>query len=89
MKNLTAIFIFCIAQISFSQEVNPKWNKVSKSELELKSCPFDSTADAMVLSKTGNLTFLYVDDIGWKYKIEVTKRVKIFNTEGKNMVTFP
>ncbi|MEM9329577.1 MAG: DUF3857 domain-containing protein, partial [Bacteroidota bacterium] len=38
----------------------------------------------MVLGHTGSLTFFYSDDKGWGYKIDIVKRVKIFDTDGKD-----
>ncbi|SNS81564.1 Transglutaminase-like superfamily protein [Ekhidna lutea] len=85
MKNLISLFtLFFLFHVSIAQDINSRWGKVSKEELQMTQCPFDSTADAMVLSKTGELTFSYSDEKGWRYSIEVTKRVKIFNADGKS-----
>lgn len=81
---ITLFSLLFLTFISHSQDFNPKWGKVSKEELQLDLCTFDSTANAMVLSKTGFLTFNYSNDKGWQYEIDVVKRIKIFNTDGKS-----
>jgi len=56
-----------------------KFGKVTDQELNLASCDFFPAAKSMILGEFGDLKFRYDDDKGWQYKLQVTKRVKIFD----------
>lgn len=64
-----------------AQNFITKFGQCSQDELDLKACPFDSTADAMVLHDIG---FLYFEVIGEKYQTVFERRtkIKIFNKAG-------
>jgi len=62
-----------------------EFKEVTKAELQEKFHPQDSTAPAAVLYEKGYLTMRYDD--GWNYHLEVTKRVKIYNSEGFDYAT--
>ena len=68
---------------SFAGNPVIKFGKVTKEDLLLKECEFSPGADAMILGETAKLKFGYSDDKGWQYKITITRRIKIFNTQGK------
>ncbi|MEM9337961.1 MAG: DUF3857 domain-containing protein [Bacteroidota bacterium] len=88
MKYLIAtLLVTGITCYSFSQRADLKFGKVSKDELTLKECDFYPDADAMVLGDKGVLKFMYHSDKGWQYGIEITRRIKIFNVQGKEHAT--
>jgi len=73
------IFLFFISNSYAQKPKSPvKWGDVPKSDLEMKICPLDSSAEAMVLSDFG---YSYFDDelniIFYRHL-----RVKIFNKQG-------
>lgn len=67
----------------YSQEFEIK--DISKKELQEKFHPRDSVAPAATLFEKGELTMNFND--GWQYKLEVTKRVKIYNSDGYKYAT--
>ncbi len=80
---IIATLLLLISFSNYAQEF--KFKDVSKAELEEKFHPKDSTASAAVLYENGYLTMRYDD--GWLYELEVTKRVKIYNSEGYDYAT--
>jgi hypothetical protein len=77
VKNLFALILLFSITIH-AQEF--EFKEVSKEELKQKFHPEDSTAVAAVLWEEGSLSMRYDD--GFVYDLEVTKRVKIYNTDG-------
>ncbi len=82
-------FLFFIFSINlFAQEVDLEEfeiEDVTKEELLQSYHPKDSSAPAATLFKIGYLTMRYDD--GWVYKLEITKRIKIYNQEGYDYAT--
>ncbi len=74
--------LFCVGH-SVAQKTPIKFGKVTEEELALKECSFYPQADAMVLGKSGRLHFIYHQEKGWQYELEVTVRKKIFTAKGK------
>ncbi len=70
---LLAIYFSCIYSTSFSQ-TPLKWGKVSNSEAKLTVCPYDSTAQAVVLADYGKITIDYGHIV-----IERHRRIKILD----------
>ncbi|VXD19825.1 conserved hypothetical protein [Marinoscillum sp. 108] len=60
-----------------------KFGKLDMQELTLKECSFYPEAKAMVIAEYGDLRFNYLND-NWTTKFTITRRIKIFTTEGKN-----
>lgn len=89
MKNLKISYALLIIALTFStigikaQEYNTKFGKVSQEEMDLKACPFDTMAEAMVLHDIGYLSF---EIIGEKYQtlFERRMRIKVFKKAGLN-----
>ena len=83
MKNL---FLACFLSV-FCLPLNAqkKLRKVSKSELKEQNHPKDATADAAVLYDFTEISYRY--DKVWKYDMEATKRVKVYNKKGYNEAT--
>ncbi len=86
INKLTLASIFLMVALNLFAQFDSKFGKVSKEELELKECSFDSSANSMILSQTGNLWFYYNDvKEGWQFKVEITKRIKVFNKLDKDI----
>ncbi|MDW3192469.1 MAG: DUF3857 and transglutaminase domain-containing protein [Cytophagales bacterium] len=82
MKKITYLFLL-ISFYTHAQKTSFKFGKVSAEELKMSECAFFEEADAMVLGRIGRLRFKN-ENQGFIYEIEITKRIKIFNTEGKD-----
>jgi hypothetical protein len=68
-----------ISSTSFSQKRPFKFGKVSEDEIKMEKCEFYEEANSMILGEFGNIKFIYDDNSkGWKYKMEVEVRKKIF-----------
>lgn len=80
----TTIF-FIISQLIISQ--NYKVGKVSKSELQEKVYPLDSSANAAFLYRNRKTYFKYSQGDGFKIITEVHERIKIYNHEGFKWAT--
>lgn len=83
MKKITTTILTLFITIScFSQEI--KFGKVSKTELEEKLYPNDSTADAAYLYRYRKTHYKYDQNIGFEVVTEIHNRVKIYTKEGFN-----
>lgn len=86
IKTQLTIFICCIGiSMAFSQDY--KFGKVSKQELQEKFHPKDSSANAAVLYKSENISFLFTQSNGFMQEREVHERIKIYNKEGYDWAT--
>jgi len=74
-----AVLIFFGSNL-FAQEV--KFGKVTKKELEQKTYPADSSANAVVLYKKRDTHYEYNAATGWSLTTEVHERIKLYNKEG-------
>lgn len=86
-KFLTAMFLF-LAWASFCEvkaqktiQTNLKFGNPTKEEMELKVCPYDSSAKAMVLCDLTEVRYVY-DNVSFKVEYTVKKRIKILSQEG-------
>ena len=84
MKNKLILLIVSIFSLTI-QAQDFEFKKVSKAELEEQYHPLDSVAPAATLFEKGHLDFKYTD--GWEYELEVTKRLKIYNSDGYDYAT--
>jgi hypothetical protein len=75
--NTIILFLF-FTNISFSQEPKIKWGEIPKSDLEMKSYPADTNANAVILYDYGESNVN--DDIKLKFTRHL--RVKILNSKG-------
>ena len=86
INKLTLASIFLMVAFNLFAQFDARFGKVSKEELELKECSFDSDANSMILSQTGYLRFIYNDSKSrWQYRIDITKRIKVFNKLDKDV----
>lgn len=80
MKTLSTLFLFtllCFPEFVFTQDVNIKWGKVTKDELELTQCSFDTAASAVILLDVGRIYFN-----SGVATIEYHRRIKILKPDG-------
>jgi hypothetical protein len=82
---LPLLFLGCAMQLSAQttpikiNHVQP-FGKVDIADLELKTCDFESDANALVLFAKGNVYY----DQDFNIVVEYQKRIKIFNEHGKD-----
>jgi len=84
-KIIFTLILFILSQFVISQ--NYKVGKISKSELQEKVYPLDSSANAAFLYKKRNTYFKYVQNEGFKVITEIQERIKIYNHEGYKWAT--
>lgn len=65
-----------------AQKKQPRFGKISKEEMNMKVCEFDTSANAAVIFKYGDAFFQWSDTEGFQYVLDVHIRIKIFNKEG-------
>ena len=80
MKKIALLILILWAPIIWSQKY--KYGKVSKAELEEKTYPLDTTANAAVLYSERKATFEYDKEDGFVLEEKHFKRIKIYNPEG-------
>ncbi|SDK17608.1 Transglutaminase-like superfamily protein [Catalinimonas alkaloidigena] len=78
MKNLLLLPLFLALSLPAGAVGSLKWGKVSKEELALTVCDYDSSAVAVMLDEAGKVTFAYGSDpIIYKHF-----RIKILDDKG-------
>ena len=85
MKNLAhhlhwlfaCLFMLVFLHGNYSQETI-KFGKIDIKDLKMSRCPFDSSADAMVLGDIGKTYFAYDEQEGFMMMFERFVRIKIF-----------
>jgi len=85
MKHLLIVVCSLLFVIGNAQDF--KFGKVSKTELQQKSHPKDSSANAAVLYKREDIYFIYTDDKGFMQHREIHERIKIYNKQGFDWAT--
>lgn len=85
MKKLLLILVVCFSVNSYAQDF--KFGKVSKQELEEKTHPLDSTADAAYLYSNRRTYYDYSTNDGFRVITEIHERVKIYTKEGFDNAT--
>ncbi len=83
MKKL--LFIILLTFNINAQEI--KFGKVSKEELEEKTHPLDSTADATYLLKKRKTYFKFDTNKGFQVVTDYHERIKIYSKDGLNYAT--
>lgn len=79
IRHSLLLILLCTLTInSFSQKYPFKFGKVTEEEMALEKCEFYPDATSMVLGEYGDLSFMYDNNDGWKYKMDVAVRKKIF-----------
>ena len=77
-KILLLLFIFTFT-LSFAQNKDFKFGKVSDNEIKLTEVPFEKSANAVILYEEGKL-----DLSPSNYYLTVKRRIKILNEKGMN-----
>jgi len=75
MKSVLSLLFIFVFTLSFSQDF--EWGKLSQEEIDLRSIPFEPTADAVTLKEYGELKIDYVG-----YELEEHIRIKILSPNG-------
>jgi hypothetical protein len=83
MKSVYRFFLlisglFLITEISFSQKDPIKWGKLSENDINLKFCPYDSSANAIVLCDYGTISYTSGRNVSFTRHT----RIKILSTNG-------
>ena len=84
MRNLHLLPAVLAAICSFplsAQEVQMKYGKISKEDLDMKICASDTAAAALVLFDYGKITFEFTDE-HTRVNLEKHKRIKILKRTG-------
>lgn len=86
MKNLlfTCLLVLGIVQINGQ---NYDFGKVSKTELEEKYHPTDSSASAAILYRNESISFTFSQNTGFTQQKEIIMRIKIYNKDGFDWAT--
>jgi transglutaminase-like putative cysteine protease len=81
------LILVSLNQKLIAQEKQEKmvFGKIDMADLKMTSCPFDSSANAMVLGDIGTSYFDYDDDKGFFLVHERLLRIKIFKKEGYSL----
>lgn len=79
IQNLFLIGALLVAYCGFPQTL--EFKEVNIEMLEKNQSTIDNEAAAEVLYEKGLVTFI-LSDRGWKYQMQVTKRIKIYNKDG-------
>ena len=87
MKNLILIIVISVITTLNIQAQDYDFGKISKSELEEKFYPTDSSANAAILYRSENISFVYSQSSGFRQIKDVAMKVKIYNNEGLDWAT--
>lgn len=89
IKHVLALALLLIANISISQELDIKFGKVDKSDLEMTIYDADSSASAVVLYDYGHSYFNFdKQDYNLQLTFETHVRIKILKKDGLSKGTF-
>jgi len=84
MKKLLILIIITHFTLLSAQSQNFEFGKVSKTTLQEKYHPIDSSASAAIIYKSENIYFNYSQANGFRQIKEVVMKIKIYNKEGLN-----
>ncbi|NOU16332.1 MAG: hypothetical protein HOO91_02090 [Bacteroidales bacterium] len=89
MKNILLSILLLLCLSAFAQQYDQKFGKISMAEMEMKVCPIDSSAEAVVLFDIGETRMVYNETIQ-DFQLEYTRqfRIKILSVEGINSGNF-
>lgn len=82
---MSLALIVCCAVLLPTASQAAKWEAIPPELLALKDNPYDPGAGALVVFNNGELRLFYQSDM-W-IELEVYRRIKIFNDEGKRYAT--
>ncbi|MEM8938498.1 MAG: transglutaminase domain-containing protein [Bacteroidota bacterium] len=82
--NIIACLLFSFNGSNFAQSfIANEYGNISPKEIELKTCSFDPTADAIVLFDLGESKFIRTKN-GYDIKFSRHKRIKILKASGRD-----
>ncbi|GAB6012947.1 DUF3857 domain-containing protein [Viscerimonas tarda] len=76
---ISAIVLFLSSTYGFSQS---KYGEVTMDELEMSTYPNDTTASAVILSKTGETHFVVDHNAVFQFEFSLKVKIKILKNEG-------
>jgi transglutaminase-like putative cysteine protease len=83
---LKQLFLLSLLFLVIHLSAQTSWGKVSPEQFAVRHCPFDSTANAMVIIDSETISFR-VGARGFETVYDVYKRIQIFNKEGFGYAT--
>lgn len=87
-KSILFLFaLILVLNVSADEFPKVRFGKVTKAELELKTCEIDSGAHAMYLIDDGFTDFSFVNDRGFVIQYSRYSKIKIFDKEGDEYAT--
>lgn len=85
MKKITLILSFLsFLFTAWSQDKLPNFGKIDKADLEMTDCSFDPGAEAFVLIDLGDISFSYIQNVGWLSESNYRIRIKVLKEKGVN-----
>lgn len=78
---LLCLTFFAGALPAQKKELKVKYGKISDEEMNMKSCPLDPAAPAVVLFDKGRISHRYVSDRGFIFEFDRHTRIKVFSKE--------
>jgi len=82
-KNILFSILLFICLSSFAQTYEEKFGKISMAEMEMKVCPIDSSAAAVMLFDIGETNFEYnITESRFQLKISRHARIKVLTKDG-------
>ncbi|NVO12188.1 MAG: hypothetical protein HXX16_19675 [Bacteroidales bacterium] len=89
MKSILLPIFLLLSLSLFAQTYDQKFGKISMAEMEMKICPIDSSAEAVVLFDIGETRMVYNETIQ-DFQLEYTRqfRIKILSEKGINSGNF-
>ena len=75
---LTTVAMLFLVTLTFSQD-KMNWGVIPQEEMDLKECPFEADATAMVLKDRGVIEFSYLTGPGWTVNLKNHRRIKVFD----------
>ncbi|MDP4282516.1 MAG: DUF3857 domain-containing protein, partial [Bacteroidota bacterium] len=82
LLRIVACFILLSLFSPLAAQEKIKFGKIDIADLKMNRCPFDSSADAMILGDIGQTYFLYDDLHGFSMIFERLIRIKILTKKG-------
>ncbi len=85
MKNILLYILLLICLKTFAQPYDQKFGKISMAEMEMKVCPIDSSAAAVVLFDIGETKFEY-NTMTDRFELMISRhvRIKVLTKDGLN-----
>ena len=81
-KTYSVLMLLLLSESFFAQDIfAPEFGKISQEEIDMKTCPFDESANAVVLFDTGK-TIFFQKHGNYDIRFYRHKRIKILSDQG-------